>query len=406
MEIDIARPEDVLARAARVQACSEAASFEAMLAYRDAELARIDADPSPMRRMVERSMIAVTIGEAMGLSEAQVTSRLAVADRVVERAPACWLAFRSGQIDAARVREISTGLDRLEREESWARLDASVLRYATTHTTAELRAWIKRFVTRVEPDLALERAEKARDERYVQVTHLDDGMSWLSAYLPSHQAAAVMKRLDRAARTPLGEDDRRTLPQRTADLFVSWLTHGETTDAPTVTGDVAVTIEADVLTGLVDGHAESSDGEWSVPASWILEEIDADDTFWHRIITDPISGDTLAHDYAGRFAPEVLAKAIRFRDGVCRAPGCRVPAERCDLDHREPWPTGATNGSNMWALCRRHHSLKGHGVLQWILPTGRTVENSPREHVPRPGPGSTLEHDLARLAMAVLRKNS
>ena len=182
-----------------------------------------------------------------------------------------------------------------------------------------------------------------------------------------------MKRLDRAARVPVDPEDSRTVPQRTADLFASWLTHGETADLPTVTGDVAVTIEADVLTGLVDGHAESSDGEWSVPASWILDDLDPDDTFWHRILIDPVHGNTLAHDYVGRFAPETLAKAIRFRDGVCRAPGCRVPAERCDLDHREPWPTGATNGSNVWALCRRHHSMKGHDVLRWVLPSGQEV---------------------------------
>ena len=37
-----------------------------------------------------------------------------------------------------------------------------------------------------------------------------------------------------------------------------------------------------VLTGLIDGHAESIDGEWSVPASWILDDIDADETFWHH----------------------------------------------------------------------------------------------------------------------------
>ena len=271
------------------------------------------------------------------------------------------------------MREISTGLDRLERESSRALLDSKALTYATTHTTSELRSWIKRFVTRTEPNEALDRAEKARDQRYVALHHLEDGMSWLSAYLPSHQASAVMKRLDRAARVPVDDGDTRTLPQRTADLCVSWLTHGETLDLPAVTGDVAVTIEADVLTGLIDGHAESSDGEWSVPASWILEDIDADETFWHRMITDPVGGDVLAHDYVGRFAPDVLAKAIRFRDGVCRAPGCRVPAERCDLDHREPWPTGPTNGNNMWALCRRHHSMKGHDVLRWILPSGRTV---------------------------------
>ena len=373
MDIGESTSEEAMASATRAVARAEAAQFSAMLAFRDAEEARISRLDSTMRQMVERSAIPMSIGQAMGLSENQVWSRLATADRMVAHAPSCWAAFCDGLIDAARVREISTGLDRLERESSWALLDEKALAYATTHTTSELRSWIKRFVTRVEPDEALDRAEKAREQRHVSLHHLEDGMSWLSAYLPSHQAAAVMKRLDRAARVPLDDEDERTLPQRTADLYVSWLTHGETTDLPTVGGDVAVTIEAEVLTGLIDGHAESSDGEWSVPASWILEDLDADETFWHRIITAPIGGDVLAHDYVGRFAPETLAKAIRFRDGVCRAPGCRVPAERCDLDHREPWPTGATNGSNMWALCRRHHSMKGHDVLRWILPSGREV---------------------------------
>ncbi|GAA2083829.1 HNH endonuclease signature motif containing protein [Aeromicrobium halocynthiae] len=373
MDVGESTSEEAMTSATRAVARAEAAQYCSMLAFRDAEEARISRLDGSMRQLVERSAIPMSIGQAMGLSENQVWSRLAIADRMVAHAPSCWAAFRDGIIDAARVREISTGLDRLERESSWALLDEKALAYATTHTTAELRAWVKRFVTRIEPDEALDRAEKARDQRYVSLHHLEDGMSWLSAYLPSHQAAAVMKRLDRAARVPVDEDDQRTLPQRTADLYVSWLTHGETTAEPTVTGDVAVTIEADVLTGLVHGHAESSDGEWSVPASWILEDLDPDETFWHRIITDPVHGNTLAHDYVGRFAPETLAKAIRFRDGVCRAPGCRVPADRCDLDHREPWPTGPTNGDNMWALCRRHHSMKGHDVLRWILPTGREV---------------------------------
>ncbi|WP_344324062.1 HNH endonuclease signature motif containing protein [Aeromicrobium halocynthiae] len=397
MDIGVNRPKGSLGLAARALAMAEASSYVAMVRFRDAEVARIEASASPMRAMVERSMIVLEIGQEMGLSEQQVNARLAIADRMIERAPRCWVAFTDGRIDASRVREISTGLDRLEREESWTRLDESVLRYATTHTTAEVRAWVKRFVTRVEPEEALDRAEKARADRHVQVTHVEDGMSWLSASLPSHQAVAVMKRLDRAARAPVDPDDSRTLSQRTTDLFVSWLTHGETTDLPTVTGDIAVTIEADVLTGLVDGHAEASDGSWEVPASWILDDLDADETFWHRIITDPVHGNTLAHDYVGRFAPEMLAKAIRFRDGVCRAPGCRVPAERCDLDHREPWPIGATNGSNMWALCRRHHSMKGHGVLRWTLPTGRTVETTTSEHDPRPAPPTILGEGLARM---------
>lgn len=382
-----------LSDAARVRALAEAAEWAVMVSHRDAEWARIERLTSPMRRLVERSGIAVELAEAMGLSEAQVHARLATADRVMERAPQSWLAFGRGEIDAARVREIATGLDRLERSDSWLRLDQSVLAYATTHTVAELRAWIRRFVARVEADLEVERAEKARGARHVQVTHLDDGMSWLSAYLPSHQAAAIEKRLVRGARA-LGAGDERTKPQRMCDLFVSWLTHGETTEIG-LSADIAVTIEADVLTGLTDGTADAGDGSWQVPVSWILHEADAEATFWHRLITDPVTHDVLAHQYVGRFAPATLAAAIRFRDGVCRAPGCRVPAERCDLDHREPWPTGATVGSNMWALCRRHHAMKGHRVLRWILPSGHTVPSGSTEHVPRPGPASVAEDRVA-----------
>ncbi|MGJ9411873.1 HNH endonuclease signature motif containing protein [Aeromicrobium sp. CF4.19] len=179
-----------------------------------------------------------------------------------------------------------------------------------------------------------------------------------------------------------------------ADLLASWTTTSEATET-TLVSDIAVTIEADVLTGLKNGFADATDGSWAVPASWILDEALNGTAFWHRLLIHPITSDVLAHEYVGRFAPELLAKAIQFRDGVCRAPGCRVPAERCDLDHREPWPSGATNASNIWALCRRHHTLKGHQVLQWVLPDGRTAPAGSTEHLPRPPDPSKAEHLLA-----------
>ena len=175
MDIGALLSDEAMTSATRAVARAEAAQFSAMLAFRDAEETRIARLESPMRQLVERSAIPMSIGQAMGLSENQVWSRLATADRMVAHAPTCWAAFCEGLIDAARVREISTGLDRLERETSWVLLDEKALAYATTHTTAELRAWVKRFVTRVEPDEALDRAEKARDQRHVSLHHLEDG---------------------------------------------------------------------------------------------------------------------------------------------------------------------------------------------------------------------------------------
>ena len=164
-----------------------------------------------------------------------------------------------------------------------------------------------------------ERAEDERTRRGVHVEHGDDGMSWLSAYLPAFQAAAIDKRLTKEAKA-LGADDERNTQQRRADLLAAWTTTNESGEAA-VGADIAVTISAEALAGVNDDPVIASDGSWTSPAHWIADLIESGETFWHRIITDP-AGHTLDHTYFGRFATGVLAKAIAFRDGVCQAPGC------------------------------------------------------------------------------------
>ena len=366
-----ATPTDGLSVVARARARAEHAEWAALLDHHETEVARIEASGvTALRALVERSAIALDVGQATGLSEGQVVSRVAAARLLHDAAPTAWTAFGEGRLDAARAREVVGALQRLERPESRARLDEQVVAYADGRTVAELRAWLRRLVARLEPDLATERAEREREARHVEVVHTDDSMAWLNAYLPSHVAAAIDRRLTREARALPA--DGRTLPQRRADLLAAWATTSEAESARPVV-DVAVTIDAPTLTGAAtDGHAEAADGSWTVPAAWVLEH--AGSAFWHRLLVDPGTGDVLSHQYVGRFAPELLARAIALRDGTCRAPGCLRPAPDCDVDHRRPWPAGPTAGDNLWALCRRHHTLKGHDVLQWVLPSGRVVD--------------------------------
>jgi hypothetical protein len=378
---------------ARERARAEAAELVAMLRFRDAELVRTAAIESPMVRLVERSAIALEIGQATGLSEGQVTARLAAAERVRDRAPQTWLAFRRGDLDWIRVREVAGALNLLVHPESHDRLDDTVIGYATTHTVAELRAWLRRFVARVEAEEAAARAEAARRLRDVTITHVDDGMAWVNAFVPSHQAAAIGARL---SRLPKVEGDDRTRGQRRADAFVDLLLTEGTSSTGRARTDIGVVIDAEVLTGAEPGPAVADDGTWTVPAEWVLEHLPADDTFFHRLLVDPITRDVLAHDYVGRFAPDVLATAIAFRDGVCQAPGCMRPARECDLDHREPHPRGPTRGSNLWPLHRRHHAMKSHRTLRWILPSGRIVDAEPTTHGVPHGTTSDGERAFAR----------
>lgn len=78
---------DALGDVVRWRAMAEWFEIEAMLSYRDAEMARTAHVEPSMRRQVERSAIALTIGEAMGLSEGQVHLRMSAAETVRDHSP-------------------------------------------------------------------------------------------------------------------------------------------------------------------------------------------------------------------------------------------------------------------------------------------------------------------------------
>jgi hypothetical protein len=85
--------------------------------------------------------------------------------------------------------------------------------------------------------------------------------------------------------------------------------------------------------------------------------------------------------------PDRLRRHVERRDRTCTFPGCTVPGERCDLDHREPWPHGPTTDTNCHCLCRRHHRAKqayftieldpDTGDTLWTTPDGRQYRRPP-----------------------------
>src|SRR5664279_5725674 len=334
--------EQRLTAAAALRARAEHAEWTEMLAYADRLITEYSQTTEYFRRQAQLKSIALEIAVAMHLSEGQVHRRLSCARASRQQAPTVWAAFAAGVVDGQRAAMISDAVDKLVRPESVATLDTKVIDYAQTHTSVELRGWLKRFIVRVEADLFNERAEAERADRNVDVVHGDDGMAWLNAYLPSHVAAAIMNRLTREAKTLT--HDPRTIAQRRADLLAAWLTTNETGEAATG-ADIAVIIPLGTLLGLSDAPAVSADGAWIVPAKWITNT--ANNPFWHKLLVDT-GGNVLEHHYTGRFAPTVLEKALIFRDGTCQAPTCTKPAAHCENDHRQPRPHGPTHGANMW----------------------------------------------------------
>jgi hypothetical protein len=380
---------DRVGQHAREQARAEARTTAAMLEFADARRAEYEASGSSPYRDLELASIAHELAVELQLSVRSVQNRLHAAHLVRGRAPSAWSAFLAGRIDGYRVRIISAALSGLRDPRSDGVIDERVVDYAASHTAAELRAWLRRLIAKLEPVHHEERARDAVADRRVHIEHRDDGMSELWALLPTARAAAIDTMLGHALLSK-PSDDNRTSDQFMADELARRLLAGAGGE-PAVKASIALTIPATSLAGLSDEPGISTDGHWVLPASMVRDLATGAGTLFHRVITDP-AGRILDVTKLGRFAPANLEFGIEVRDGVCQFPTCTRAAQHCDKDHRVPWPHGPTAGTNMWALCRRHHRMKTAGIFTaepdengrptWRLPSGHEVATEQMDFSP------------------------
>ena len=150
---------------------------------------------------------------------------------------------------------------------------------------------------------------------------------------------------------------------------------------------VNVTVPIQTLMGLSDGPGVLSGGN-PIPAE--LARIIAQDpgSTWYRMLTDPAR--TCIELSTDAYKPtRPIWRQVISRDHTCIWPGCRRPAVRVELDHREEHPEGETSTENLEPLCKHHHKVKhsrgfkiiknADGSYTWTTPTGSTFTHRPDE---------------------------
>jgi hypothetical protein len=153
---------------------------------------------------------------------------------------------------------------------------------------------------------------------------------------------------------------------------------------------IGVVVPLSSLLGLTNTPAELTDRSALIPADTLRQLIadlvkpdrskpdqtSADQVLFTRLLTDD-GGRLLDTTELGRHPSRRLAEAIQLRAGTCRYPTCTVAADRCDLDHHDPVPKGATKAANLDPLCRRHHrgktfawlaNRRDHDAVDWTMP--------------------------------------
>ncbi|MCW3493119.1 HNH endonuclease signature motif containing protein [Microbacterium sp. SSM24] len=394
--------------------------------------------------IAERS-VRLELAAALRTTEHAAGMLLARAEALVHRYPAALDSLGRAGITERHAQVLVELLDAatpVVRE----RLVPRAVELAEELPVGSFRRALRRLIETEQSATLTQRHEHALTQRRIAVEPAGDGMAWLHAFLPAVEAHAIHSRLTAMAKTitgrhatangdsvsgtdaTLGADgdalgapsdsgpaESRTLDQVRADILGDLLIEGAMAAHPAemsrIRATVAVTVPALALLAEDDsdrhaqGHAPATvEGIGPVPLP-VAKALCGGDPSWMRVLTHPETGIVLSVGRTQYRPPAPLRRLIRWRAERCMAPGCTIPAHRCEIDHNIAWEHGGhTALTNHAPLCTGHHTLKHHGgwivehlpdrggALQWTSPTGRQYIVTPERPTPTFQPTKSAWH--------------
>jgi len=321
----------------------------------------------------------VEIGTALHLTRRSAETELGLAAGL-RRLRRVWNALLRGSIDRSRARVIVEGTAHLDETTARRVVDA-VIDDAATLTTGQLTARLRRCCIEVDPDSARDRYEETLQQRRLVVEASPSGTAHLLGLdLPPDRVMAIGERVDRLAASLRRAGDSRTMDQLRADVYLDLLSGCQPDRRG---GVVELRVDLATLSGLSQAPGELA-GYGPVIADIARQVAEAHrGGEWRFSITDPDTGLAL-HDGTTRRRPTAAQRrTVEARDRTCIFPGCRIPARRCDLDHRTRWSQHrSTCRAGLDALCRYHHNTVRHriGWTHQPLPDGDHLWTSPLGH--------------------------
>jgi hypothetical protein len=244
-----------------------------------------------------------------------------------------------------------------------------------TPTQGLLKRRLRRLAEKHAGEPLEARKERVAAHRRVELEPDQDGMCWLSAYLPLEVGAAIDTRLEAIARSLQSPAEGRTISQLRADALADLL--AGTDQSPLgghsrlggVRTELVVTVPARTLTREADAPGDIV-GYGPIDAD-AVRLLAAEAATWSRLYVEPGNGTPLALGRRRYTPTPAMRRFLGARDRTCRFPGCDKPAAAAEADHTREWSDGgATDTDNLALLCPQHHRLKtlGHWEVRQIGP--------------------------------------
>jgi hypothetical protein len=302
---------------------------------------------------------------------------MSVAFDLRERLPRVWVLLSEGLLDLSRARVIADGTAHLDREEARQVVDV-VSEKAPRLTTGQLAAWIRRLCVEVDPEQAEKRTERAVGQRAVTIEPTTDGTAHIHFWdIPLADAQAVGRRLNAHMISLRKDGDTRSHDNLRADIALDFLLGAD----PTNQGRGLLDMRVDLTTlAAMDEKAAEIPGMGPVVADVARQYADrhrrAD---WQVTICDD-EGNIVDVITTSRRPTSRISRLVEAAQPVCAFPGCRMPAQDCDLDHLLPAVMGgATSVRNGGPKCRHDHILKDKGWRHRRV-KGKDYWTSPHGH--------------------------
>ncbi|WP_404435793.1 HNH endonuclease [Microbacterium aerolatum] len=366
-------------------------------------------------------------------SEEDVLGELAVVQTAMRQLPTLWGHARDGFVSMYLARRAVGALGRVRapanataeeqdaEREAARRIDEATSEWAFSCSPANFLRRLRRLVDRLDAEPAEVRHTRALADRRVCVDHVDEGMSWINAYVPTSDALGIDRRLTVTAKQIKKNDpcESRTIAQIRADLFSEWL-RGVGTDRAAQT-KIFITIPVQLLDGADASKPPVVEslpvlGNLPVPEAEIVghgpidpltaKQLFLDAGVFRRVVVDPIRSVVVDMDRRSRYATPAQRDWLVLQHGTCARDGCTRLALDADIDHRTAWAQGGkTNLDDLRPLCPRHHvdrhrtravyRSRPDGSVEVTTPTGfRSSAPPPEAHAAR---GATSQRDDAAL---------
>jgi Domain of unknown function (DUF222) len=321
----------------------------------------------------EAQMLAAQeIACATHVAYATAMCHVSLVETVAAAMPASWEALDRGQITLAHLKAVEKATRNCGPRVTEA-VDSRVMPLAIERawTPGETAKAARKLVIALDPDGAKERADAAKNDADVRLYPGDDETSSLNATGDAVLNRRIMDAInDFAGQMGRAGDDRNVGVRRFHALYD--LVCGTATSAlapidgngviqprPATRATTLLGIDLTTLLGLNDHPGELA-GYGPITAD--TARAIAADSMLRRMVTDPLTGNTLDLGLRSYRPSAALQRLIEATHPTCTMPGCSRPSIHCEIDHRhEHHDGGRTDKCNLKPLCKMHHQMKTKG---------------------------------------------